>query len=426
MATKTTKTATEKTTKPSSKKNYNEMEMIAGLDIGNGYVKGKLSFGGDKPKRVDLPSCISYTGHTAWLPSTLEDVDMNDFVNELDCDISSFAINGIDEGRIIVGNRAVSTGRAPIVFNISERKPKCDDALSIQLVLTTIAAEATKEYWEKTGELPTESLQVNVVLSVALPFADYTQYADRYRDMLEGRHSVYIYNFADDIAVNITFTKVVVLAEGQAAQYAITALGADFMENALEECRAAGALFDEKLTGDALAGYENTVGIDIGEGTVNYPVFRNGRIAVESSSTINKGYGSVLESVMEAVRNEVYAPSSRKELDQQLRDENPKPHLAKIQAQLTRLEEEETRSLVRDILDEFKSVIARVKFTTDVIYVFGGGASRVREQLYPLLVEACKLADDAYIPVIYLDSEYSRDLNRNGLYQVAAMAADEA
>ena len=59
------------------------------------------------------------------------------------------------------------------------------------------------------------------------------------------------------------------------------------------------------------------------------------------------------------------------------------------------------------------------------MYVYGGGADAIRESLWPRLVEASKLDrdDDIYIPVMYLSSEVSRTLNRDGLFKVAQVVA---
>lgn len=397
----------------------------AGLDIGNGYTKGKLSIDGAKPKKVDLPSCVSYIGRASWLPTEPDDEYMSDLINELDCDIASSAIKPTDNGRIIFGRRAVSSGRTPIIFNIDDHIPKCDDSLSAQLVLGVLAAEAVQKYWEDNHNLPTESLQVSCSLGIALPFSDYMQYRERYRKMFEGaHHNVHIHNFEHDVTVNVDFSCVRVLAEGQAAQYAITELGPDFLDKVLVRCKSQGLTIDESITGEVLCGYLNTVGIDIGEGTVNFPVFRNGRIAVESSASINKGYGTVLSAVVEEIRNEPYAPESRKDLAELMLKQNPNPQQKRLQARLSEFIEDEVRLFARDVIMEYKAVLSRVKLGMDVVYVYGGGADSVRDILYPMLREASKLDENTYTPVVYLDSSYSRDLNRNGLYQVACLKAE--
>ena len=53
----------------------------------------------------------------------------------------------------------------------------------------------------------------------------------------------------------------------------------------------------------------------------------------------------------------------------------------------------------------------------EVVYVYGGGASPLRDALYPKL---CELFNEYQIdvPILYLDSTYSRFLNREGLYLI--------
>ena len=57
---------------------------------------------------------------------------------------------------------------------------------------------------------------------------------------------------------------------------------------------------------------------------------------------------------------------------------------------------------------------------TEVVYIYGGGATPMKDILYPLIVETGKsLGQGAEIPILYLDSAYSRYLNRQGLYLIA-------
>lgn len=402
------------------------MEMIAGLDIGNGYVKGKVSVDGGAPHRLDLPSCVDYVSvGYKWTPADPTDGYMENLANSLDCEIDSWMIPEEDRRRMLVGERAAFVSSSLRQFDIEDHVPKCDSPLSGQLILSSVAAEAVRAYWEKNKELPDE-LFVSVDLGVALPFGDYIEYRKHYRKMLEGgRHIVKILNFDNAIEVGVEFRQVSVLAEGQAAQYAITELGAEFLDAALSLSKERGLVIDDSITGETLVGYTNTIGIDIGEGTVNYPVFQNGFIEPAASSSINKGYGTVLEKVIEATRSANYEIDSRKELEQLLRNENPTPMQRAIQEKLQVLEQEEIDTFTRDVVSEYKRVMSPIKFSTQVVYVFGGGASRVRSVLYERLLEASRVADGIYLPVVYLDdNSYSRDLNRNGLYQIAKMSAE--
>ena len=60
--------------------------------------------------------------------------------------------------------------------------------------------------------------------------------------------------------------------------------------------------------------------------------------------------------------------------------------------------------------------------STDVVYVYGGGSGPVREILHEQLVLKVREVMGSDTPIVmYLDSEYSRNLNREGL-RIAAEA----
>lgn len=401
------------------------MVCVAGLDIGNGYVKGLINFvgaSGTSRHVVDLPSCVVYRSNASDVPQTASDARMVDLVNELDCDIASPAIKTSDRARILVGKRAVASGLTPVVFNIDSTTPKCDEALSYQLIFSTLASEALAEVWAETHELPTEKLHVTCYLGVALPISDFTHYRGKYRAALMGGvHTVYIENFEREVIVELTFADVGVDAEGAAAQYAIVGLGPEFMDAALDQARRAGMDIDEEETGADVIQYDNTLSVDIGEGTVNFPVFRAGEISVENSSTIAQGYGSMLDSVVNATRTFSYAPRTRKDLAEFLLKERPNPRDKQIRRKLQPYLDRAMDDFVRAIVYEFSRIFARIKLELDIIYVYGGGASALLPKLYPALMKEANLGEDGDVatPIIWLDSSYSRDLNRNGLYMLA-------
>lgn len=401
-----------------------DIHMTAGMDIGNGYVKARVACDGGQPRGIDLPSSVTYVSpSTAWLPKEPSAEYVDDLVNELDCTIDSPCIRQTDRGRILVGNRSVDSGDTQVLFNIDDHVPKCDDSLAYELALSVLAAEAVRHVYAETGALPTDVPHVTCAMGVALPISDYMDYRDRYRaNFMGSSHRVTIHNFERPIAVDITFDVVTVLAEGAAAQYAINALGPKYLDLALAQSRAAGVPCDESETGETLFSYKNTALVDIGEGTTNFPIFRDSYLSPETSSSINEGYGTVLSKVVAATRNLNYAPATRKELAAFMLDDSVSGAKRKIKNKLQRLIDEETSVFVRDVVAEYKHVLSRTKLSVDVTYVFGGGAAPVRTQLLPAIVEASRLDDDIYIPVIYLDSAYSRDLNRNGLYIVAQLS----
>lgn len=399
------------------------MKMIAGLDIGNGYVKGKVTVNGGEPVFVDMPSAVSYTvGDNVPKMPTAEYMDK--LSNELDATVTSRAIKTTDAGRVFFGQRGIRSGESLREFNIENHVPKCKDALSTMLVLGSVASVAVQAYFKENGQLPGTSLDVTCALGIALPIEDFMEWKDVYRNtLMSDVHHAIVHNFEHDIDVSVRFADVEVLAEGAAAQYAIANMGADFLQLAIDDARANGAQIDSVYTGDILAGAQNTIGIDIGEGTTNFPVFANGGVSIESSRSINKGYGTVLTNVVTALRNTNYAFESRKDLADFMLVKNPMPAQKRIQTLVQHHIDEQVVIFVREVMKEFTNIFRKVGLRTDVIYIYGGGAGDVKSQLYPSVIDAVTLDDGNCLPVIYLDSSYSRDLNRTGLYEVAVLGA---
>lgn len=401
----------------------NKLQITAGLDIGNGYVKGKASVDGNNPVLIDLPSVVSYTTGFG-VPNIVTDEYVNNMDNEMDATITSRAIQGIDVGRVFFGTRAIRSGESLREFDINNATPKCRDALSTMLVLGSLASVALRSYYGETKTLP-ETLDVDATIGIALPIEDYLSQKDGYVNTLKSdTHMVTIHNFDKNIVVSIRFRDVVPMAEGAAAQYAITQLGAPFLDAALVDARNKGANIDSAYTGDMLVAITNTIGIDVGEGTVNFPVFQNGNVNIEASRSINKGYGTVLSEVVTEVRNIAgLGFDSRKSLADFMLLDAITPDKKMKKERLQHYIDEQTSIFIRELVKEFSSVYNKVGVNTDAIYIYGGGASSIISQLYPAILSEVSDSEGNCLPVIYLDSSYSRDLNRTGLYQIAQLTA---
>lgn len=395
-----------------------ELTMAAGIDVGNGYVKARVRVG-DEVLDADFPSCVAYVPATSWVPVEPSDELMADLANELDCDVMSDAVQPRDRRRLLMGRRAAASGRIPVMFDINDATPKCDDSLSGQFVCATIAALALRAHWDAQKALPDDTLKVVATVALALPITDYASCRERYRQMfVNGHHTVHIHNFEREVSVEISFADVFVLPEGAAAQFAIGRLDKGVLERLLDEAREAGVSCEGE-TAATLVSYGDTVGVDIGEGTVNFPVFRGGKVNVEASSSIDRGYGTVLSDVVEACRGLGYAPTSRKSLAEFMLKENPTPRDRRIQAKLSHVIDDMADVFARDVVAEFTRVLRRTRLSADVVWVYGGGTDAMRESLMSRLVEAAKLDDDIWTPVMWLPSELSRTLNRDGLFAVA-------
>lgn len=403
--------------------NHNEIGIVAGLDVGNGYVKGKALVNG-VIQLIDIPSTVSYTVSSD-IPKEPTDAYLDDICNELDVTMSSKGISTAQEGRVFVGRRGIRSGESQLEFNIENTVPKSHDSLSAMLVLSSLAGTALKAYWQMHGTLPSETLKVSAGIGLALPIEDYMDHREGYEQMfLSEPHYVHVHNFEKTIHVEIVFTDVTVLAEGAAGQYAIVDLGSEFLNVALDVARGQGAQIDDAYTGGVLMGAKNTIGIDIGEGTTNFPVFRDGHISIESSSSIKKGYGTVLTNVVSQLRNTNYAFESRKALADFMLEDTLMPAQVHVRRQAQRQIDKQVQIYARDVMKEFTNIFRKVGVRTDVIYVYGGGANQVRDVLYPMLIEASRFDGEQGLPVIYLDSAYSRDLNRNGLFEAAKLTHD--
>ena len=75
-----------------------------------------------------------------------------------------------------------------------------------------------------------------------------------------------------------------------------------------------------------------------------------------------------------------------------------------------------------DVKMQFVKVMSRVGAFVEVVYVYGGGASPVQSLLHPELVAVSRDFSNEF-PILYLDSTYSRFLNREGLMWIATEVA---
>ena len=400
------------------------MKLISGLDIGNGYVKGSV-FGTDM-SNIDIPSGVAYVTSTHDIKSTLADADdvISDIYNQMDVSFDSPLIN--DSNRRIFGRRGLQSGMSIEEFDVYSHISKAKQPLSAMLTLGCLAGKALQEYWSKYKKLPTDVIEVSVRIALALPIGEYKkfrkQYADGYKDAV---HTVVIHNFEQPITVVLHFEDVQVLAEGASAHYAITAKGEKLMDAMLADVRRMGEPLEGITSADVLAA-TTIVGVDIGEGTVNFPVFSGGKFNPDTSITFDKGYGAVLNSALERLQDQGFSFSSRKEL-QDFLNTPPTALNRKRYKTVQNMVDAEISAFVTEVSLQFSKVMMRVGSYADVVYVYGGGATPVRNELYPALIEKAKSfgGGEVVCPILYLDSRYSRYLNREGLFVVAERYAKQ-
>lgn len=93
-----------------------------------------------------------------------------------------------------------------------------------------------------------------------------------------------------------------------------------------------------------------------------------------------------------------------------------------IVAQVVENHENELANAIIRKLTKIKAKMPQL----DAIFVYGGGATPVKEYLYPQLIKNAVIGtnSDLMVPVIYMNSNYSRFLNREGLFTVANAIAE--
>lgn len=289
-------------------------EYTAGLDIGNGYVKGVIEDRSADPHdrsanvpvdMVDMPSVAA----TLIRPNLLQTPDADapdvladgqEWFDNADLVFSSNLVP--DTYRRVIGRRALATKASSVdAFDLVGNKSKAEQPLSKVLVLGILAAKALRDYVAVTGQLPSPnnpdtvaSLTVRAVLALALPISEYEVHRNSYSASFVGTateplvHQVRINNFVTPVTVSIVFDNVLVVPEGASAQYAINYFGEPLMERLLADVRSRGVAL-EGIEATHLLAATDTIGVDVGEGTVNFPVFTGGRFNADASRTLPAG-----------------------------------------------------------------------------------------------------------------------------------------
>lgn len=417
-----------------------QFTLNGGIDIGNGYVKGVIenpALSDGARDVIDMPSSVAVLTRPNQLP--LADAEATgvligqpaqsgdpDFYNSLDASFTTPLVP--DSYRRVFGARSLTADGAFEEFDTVGRASKAKQPLSKALVLGIFAAKALRDYVKQHGALPAEEIHVTARAALALPISEFLRHREGYAAefIQSGKpHLVTIQNFETKVVVRIVFADVQVLAEGASAQYAIVAKGEPLMNAMLADVRAHGVPLEGITAKDVLA-TTNTIGLDVGTGTTQAVVFSNGKFNVEASQTWTKGYGTILLNAIKAMEDQGIESgfSTRLELAQFLQT----PPSALKRGFYNRVKEyvdQETRFFVNEVIEKLSGVLRNVGAVTEVMYVYGGGSGPIKDVLYPaLLTKVQEMNSVDAFPVLYLDAQYSRHLNREGLF-IAVKTVEE-
>lgn len=409
----------------SNTKKANELNVVAGIDLGNGYVKSGVSVNkGDQVTRV-FPS-VALKKYSTYLDDTIEEPNkdfVDDIINRMDVSYVTPLVK--ETVRRSFGQSALTSGQPLEQFDVHSPVSKASVDLSGALVLGILAAEVLSHVFHSGETFPTgEKVRANVNLSTALPIEEYRQYHRSYaeRYLNEGdTHTITFHNFERPISIELVINKIHVANEGEAAQYGLMFADEKFMsviESAVSKNYSDGTF--DSLSGKDYIKAENTLGIDIGEGTIDFAVFSDGRFNPTASSTMSQGYGNVLETTLDALQREGTPYKSRKQLSELLYAEKNAFNRGRIE----RVEEVNAghiEQFANIVADEVSKVFNRVGGFIDVIFVYGGGAGPLEKALFSRISERIEQSNlmDGSLPIVYLDAKYSRYLNVQGLIALA-------
>lgn len=393
--------------------------LVAGLDIGNGYIKLKID-GNASAAYISAVACVTSTHEMK-----SEDVEgvVSDIFNHMDATFDSTLVKG--PSRRFFGRRGLTAGIPIQEFDVHAHVSKAENDLSGILALGTLAGKSLQYYYGEHKRLPGDLLTVHASIALALPINEYKRHRESFAAAFKSASSfVTIHNFEHPVRIELVFDTVRVFAEGESAQYGIIAEGESMMAAMLADARKAGDLL-EGITPRDVLGARNTVGIDIGEGTTNFPVFQDGRFNPDSSMTYNNGYGSILTRTMERLVDGGLPLRSRKDITEFLQIPATAMNRKK-QERIRMVLEEESIAFAQEVNMEFVKIMNRVGAFNEVVFVYGGGATPLKGILQSLLMNTVKTFNEDGSPVLYLDSRYSRFLNVAGLYQAAKKLSDMA
>lgn len=397
---------------------------IAGLDIGNGCVKGTIgsNAGGETDIDIQSVAATNYIDAIDEMRTPLSEVEskIDDIFNYMDATFESPCLDETD--RYFMGQHAMESGNYPMIFDVGDGQQKSEQPLSFILTLGSIAGKALQDAWNTTHVLP-EVINVNVkVAALALPIQEYRRFRENYASSYKkGVHVVTIQTFEQDVVVNITFENVQVLAEGASATYAIRAGGPALAEKLIQNANEASGQHIE-LTGEDIYGAKATMGIDIGEGTTNMPIYDSkGNFNADASMSINNGYGVVLDNAVKLLHKKGLHFENRKGLQTYLMDDMNMKFKDQQYPEVQKIVDTCIENFAKQIVDVYKQNMKTHNTQILVVYVYGGGATAMKYCLFKSLVNSTRKLNggmDAQ-PILYFDNPEARMLNRDGLYIAA-------
>lgn len=396
----------------------NVVKMNVANDLGYGSVKAKVN-----DTKIHFPSVLALQreqdiAKPVEFDSEKEKLSyLSDMINHMDITVSSSAVK--TQGRFLLGTAAVKSSLPMRAFDVNDFTGKSDNDLSIILTLGMIAAQRVALAVEN-GEDLSEQLNAEVNMTTALPVSEgkkngiVDSYINKY---INSKHTVVFHNLKDPITVSLTFNKVYVALEGEVAQLYIQnsdiklkgLIKKDFSKNYPE-------LATEIEVTD-LVKIKNLLGIDIGEGTTDLVVIKDGKANAVSSTSLPTGYGNALQDAIDVLQTQNMNFEARSQLQDYL-SQDVSPLAKRMQNKVRQTVFEQLAPFADKIVEAASKTMRKAGANVEVLYVYGGGSIPMLEQTELRQKLAQKMKDFSGgidVPVIWIDKSYAQILNEKGL-----------
>lgn len=396
----------------------NVVKMNVANDLGYGSVKAKVN-----DTKIHFPSVLALQreqdiAKPVEFDSEKEKLSyLSDMINHMDITVSSSAVK--TQGRFLLGTAAVKSSLPMRAFDVNDFTGKSDNDLSIILTLGMIAAQRVALAVENSEDL-SEQLNAEVNMTTALPVSEgkkngiVDSYINKY---VNSKHTVVFHNLKDPITVSLTFNKVYVALEGEVAQLYIQnsdiklkgLIKKDFAKNYPE-------LATEIEVTD-LVKIKNLLGIDIGEGTTDLVVIKDGKANAVSSTSLPTGYGNALQDAIDVLQTQNMNFEARSQLQDYL-SQDVSPLAKRMQNKVRQTVFEQLAPFADKIVEAASKTMRKAGANVEVLYVYGGGSIPMLEQTELRQKLAQKMKDFSGgidVPVIWIDKSYAQILNEKGL-----------
>lgn len=396
----------------------NVVKMNVANDLGYGSVKAKVN-----DTKIHFPSVLALQreqdiAKPVEFDSEKEKLSyLSDMINHMDVTISSSAVK--TQGRFLLGNAAVKSSLPMRAFDVNDFTGKSDNDLSIILTLGMIAAQRVALAVENDEDL-SEQLNAEVNMTTALPVSEgkkngiVDSYINKY---INSKHTVVFHNLKDPITVSLTFNKVYVALEGEVAQLYIQnsdiklkgLIKKDFAKNYPE--------LSTEIEVTDLVKIKNLLGIDIGEGTTDLVVIKDGKANAVSSTSLPTGYGNALQDAIDVLQTQNMNFEARSQLQDYL-SQDVSPLAKRMQNKVRQTVFEQLAPFADKIVEAASKTMRKAGANVEVLYVYGGGSIPMLEQTELRQKLAQKMKDFSGgidVPVIWIDKSYAQILNEKGL-----------